>query len=55
MGHADPKSRLASVSLTFGAEISVTRLVDLLDFGPHFKAFGHNSYAQISHILRQLL
>ena len=34
---------------------SVTRLGDLLDFGQLFKAFGNNKFAQISHILRQLL
>ena len=34
---------------------SVTRLVDLLDFGQLFKAFGNNYFAQISHILRQYL
>ena len=33
--------------------VSVIRLGDLLDFGPLFKAFGNNSFAQISHILRQ--
>ena len=32
---------------------SVTRLGDLWDFGQLFKAFGNNSIAQISHILRQ--
>ena len=34
---------------------SVTRLGDLLDFGPLFKALSNNQFAQISHILRQLL
>ena len=34
---------------------SVTRLGDLLDFGQFFKPFGNNQFAQISHILRQLL
>ena len=34
---------------------SVTRLGDLLDFGPIFKAFGNNLFAQISYILRQFL
>ena len=34
---------------------SVTRLGDFLDFGPHFKAFGNNKFAQISHNLRQFL
>ena len=32
---------------------SVTRLGDLLDFAPLFKAFGNNYLGQISHILRQ--
>ena len=31
---------------------SVTILVDLLDFGQLFKAFGNNQFAQISQILR---
>ena len=30
---------------------SVTRLSDLFNFGPLFKAFGNNYFAQISHIL----
>ena len=34
---------------------SVTRYGDFLDFGPLFKAFGNNYFAQISHILRQFL
>ena len=34
---------------------SVTRLGDLLDFGPVFKAFGNNQFPQISHIFRQFL
>ena len=34
---------------------SVTRLVDLLDFGQIFKAFGNNYFAQISYILKQVL
>ena len=34
---------------------SVTRFGDLLDYGQLFKAFGNNSFAQISHILRQFL
>ena len=34
---------------------SVTRFGDLLDFGQLFKAFSNNSFAQISHILRQYL
>ena len=34
---------------------SVTRLGDLLDFGQVFKAFGSNLFAQISHILGQIL
>ena len=34
---------------------SVTILVDLLDFGQLFKAFGNNKFVQISHILRQFL
>ena len=34
---------------------NVTRLVNLLDFGQLFKAFGHNYFAQISYILRQFL
>ena len=33
----------------------VTRLGDLLDFGQLFKAFGNNSFAEISYILRQFL
>ena len=32
---------------------SVTRLVDVLEFGQVFKAFGNNYFAQISHILRE--
>ena len=32
---------------------SMTRLGDFLDFGQHFKAYGNNQFAQISHILRQ--
>ena len=34
---------------------SVTRLGDLLDFGQVFKAFSNNYFAQISHILKQIL
>ena len=34
---------------------SVTRLVNLLEFGQLFKAFGKNKFAQISQILRQYL
>ena len=34
---------------------SVTRLGDLLDFGQVFKAFGNHYFAQISHIIGQLL
>ena len=34
---------------------SVTRLGNLLDFGQVLKAFGNNSFAQISHIVRQFL
>ena len=34
---------------------SVTRLGDLLHFGQLLKAFGNNYFAQISHILRQIL
>ena len=34
---------------------SVTRFGDLLDFGKLFNAFVSNYFAQISHILRQLL
>ena len=34
---------------------NVTRLGNLLDFGQLFKAFGSNSFVQISHILRQFL
>ena len=36
-------------------ESSVTRLGNFLDFGQPFKAFGKNQFAQISHILKQLL
>ena len=36
-------------------ETSVTRLNDLLDFGQLFKAFGANSFVQISHILSHFL
>ena len=32
----------------------VTRLGDLLGFGQLFKAFGNDSFAQISYILRQI-
>ena len=32
---------------------SVTRLVDVLEFGQVFKAFGNNYFAQISRILRE--
>ena len=42
-------------TLLFWLSISVTILVDLLDFGQVFKAFGNNYFAQISHILRQFL
>ena len=35
--------------------ISVTRSGDLLDFDQLFKAFGNNSFAQISHILKDFL
>ena len=38
-------------TVSFGG--SVTRLGNLLDFGQLFKAFGHNYFAQIFHILRQ--
>ena len=34
---------------------SVTRLGNLLDFGPLFKAFVNNYFARISYILRQFL
>ena len=34
---------------------SVTRLGNLLDFGQVFEAFGNNYFAQIDHILRQVL
>ena len=34
---------------------SVTRFGDLFDFGQLFKAYGNNSFAQISHIIRQFL
>ena len=34
---------------------SVSRSGYLLDFGQLFEAFGNNSFAQISHILRQFL
>ena len=34
---------------------NVTKLGDLLDFGPLFKAFHKILFAQISHILRQFL
>ena len=40
---------------TLVAVISVTRSGDLLDFGKLFEAFGNNLFAQISHILRQIL
>ena len=34
---------------------SVTRFGDLLDFGQLFKAFGNNTFAQITYILSQFL
>ena len=34
---------------------SVTRLGDSLNFAQVFKPFGNNYFAQISHILRQIL
>ena len=39
----------------FLLKISVTRLCDLLDFGPLLKAFGKHQFAQIFCILRQFL
>ena len=41
--------------MDFWIAVSVTRLGDLLDFGQLFKAFGNNQFAQISHILREIL
>ena len=32
----------------------MTRLGDLFDFGPLFKAFGNNLFPQISHILEAI-
>ena len=34
---------------------SVTRLGDLLHFGPLFKAGGNNYFAQIAHMFRQIM
>ena len=34
---------------------SVTRLGEFLHFGQLFKDFGNNDFAQVSHILRQIL
>ena len=44
-----------SASFKMFNQVSVTRLGDLLDFGPLFKAFSNNEFAQISHFLRQFL
>ena len=47
---------IGTVSSTISANrISVTRLGDLVSFGQLFKAFGNSYFAQISHILRQIL
>ena len=44
--------RLCRVSIVV---YSVTRLGDSLNFAQVFKPFGNNYFAQISHILRQIL